>query len=140
MSTEENSGTVTIWQALRDIGVACVNKDQFYPFAITVVILGIFFLLPATDRIQLIFKILDGFNKGYLWGWGVSLLICALWKIQFSRQKKNDQNEISRLSGERTKLQERGLGNLLESSTSLNSPDDERSNEESPVRTKTPQV
>ena len=101
---------------LRDVLIASVNKGQ-----LPVAIFGLFFVIlaikmPSEQAGKLIFDLLDLVIKGKLLGY--VLFVCAIfgWLIHTKRQRRTIAKEIKRIGKEKTKLQEKLVPNLIESS------------------------
>jgi len=96
--------------ALRDVLIASINKGQF-PFAILgLVLLALIMRMPPEDVSKLVFRLLDGLERGSLLGYLLSLLFLAGWYVHARYQRRVISGEIARMAAERNMLQSKNLG------------------------------
>lgn len=101
---------MNLWQFLRDVLVASINKGQF-PLAVVALIVCLLILkMPPDDVSKLVFQIFDNIKNfklaGYLWG----IIATIGWFIHIRIQRNVLNNEIMRVSDEKTTLQKMGIG------------------------------
>lgn len=91
--------------ALRDVLIASINKGQF-PFAILgLILLALIMKMPPED----VSRLVDGVERGSLFGYLLSLLLLAGWYVHARYQRVITQ-ELERMAAERNMLQGKNLG------------------------------
>lgn len=96
--------------ALRDVLIASINKGQF-PFAILgLVVLTLILKMPSGDVSKLVFRLVDGVERGSFLGYLLSLLLLVGWYVHARYQRRVIAAEIERMAAERNTLQSRNLG------------------------------
>jgi hypothetical protein len=103
-------------QVVRDVLVASMNKGQFPLAIVALIVLTLIIKLPPEDVSRLVFAIIDLMQRGYFVGYAGFLLATGGWFFHAKWQRRIIQNEIDRLSAERTSVQEGKLGNKIKSS------------------------
>jgi hypothetical protein len=108
-STARSVGAV-LAAAVRDVLIASINKGQF-PFAMLgLVLLTLIVKMPSADVSKLVFRLVDGVERGSLLGYLLSLLFLAGWYVHARYQRRVITREIGRIAAERNMLQSRNLG------------------------------
>jgi hypothetical protein len=96
--------------ALREVLIASINKGQF-PFAMLgLVLLALIVKMPSEDVSELVFRLVDGVERGSLLGYLLSLFVLAGWYVHARYQRRVIAREIGRIAAERNMLQGRKLG------------------------------
>jgi hypothetical protein len=96
--------------ALRDVLIASINKGQF-PFAILgLLLLTLIVKMPPEDVSKLVFRLVDGVERGSLLGYLLSLLFLVGWYVHARYQRRVITAEIERMAAERNTLQSKNLG------------------------------
>ena len=96
--------------ALRDVLIASINKGQF-PFAILgLILLALIMKMPPDDVSRLVFRLVDGVERGSLFGYALSLFLLAGWYVHARYQRRVISQEIERMAAERNMLQGKNLG------------------------------
>lgn len=99
--------SITLWQMVRDVLVASMNKGQFPVALVAIVVCLIIWKMPPQDVSRLAFDIVDGFKTWYLGGWILSPVVVFGWFFHSRWQRKFFTQEINRISAERNKWQEK---------------------------------
>lgn len=93
-----------------------MNKGQF-PLAIFAFLLGLIILKMPPDKVgELADKCLSLLASGYLLGYVVALGAILGWFFHTKWQRRLINNEMQRIAGERSRLQEKLTDKRLESS------------------------
>ncbi len=93
-----------------------MNKGQF-PLAIAALLaLAAMYKMPAEDVSRLVFEVLHGFTSGYIAGWALAGTVAVGWFIHVKWQRRIINQEIERISLERTQLQQKLLADKVSSS------------------------
>lgn len=104
------------YQAIRDVLIESMRRGQFPTALVGLIVIVILIKMPGEDVSTLAFKVLDHFEKGVLVGWGLWIVTIVAWAIHGRYQRRTIAGEMMRIAEERNRLQERGLGEALESS------------------------
>lgn len=104
------------WNAVRDIGIAAVNRGQLVPFGIFVFLIVMLFKMPSEDVSKLAFEILKALKTGSLIGYGVSFFLAIGWYVHAKWQRRMLTGEIGRVGLEKSKLQANQINGTIESS------------------------
>ncbi|SRR6266542_7075026 len=98
---------VNIWQMIRDVLIASINKGQFLLALVAAVLCLILWKMSPADVSRLAFEILDGLKTGQLGGWVISPVAIIGWFVHSRWQRKIFTQEMLRVSEERNKWQEK---------------------------------
>lgn len=115
MSKERPAQHVTWAQTCRDIVVASINKGQLPLVILGAVLLLLIWRMPEPQVGDLVNRLLDGLETGWLVGYLLWLTTVGVWFVHARHQQRVMALEIARLSDERSKLQET-LGGGVQSS------------------------
>jgi ABC-type multidrug transport system permease subunit len=103
-------------QMLRDILIASMNKGQFPVAIIALVLIVMILKMPAADVSRLVFHVLGLLERGSLLGYCLSSVLGMGWLLHARFQRRLIQDEMRRISEQRTSLQARALGKRIRSS------------------------
>ncbi len=93
-----------------------MNKGQF-PLAVAALMaLAAMYKMPAEDVSRLVFEVLHGFMSGHIAGWALAGTASVGWFIHVKWQRRVINQELERISLERTQLQQKLLGGKVSSS------------------------
>ncbi len=107
---------VGFWHMARDVLVSSMNKGHF-PLALLGVIFMIMVIkMPSADVSKLVFRVFDGLEEGRLVGYLASVMLLFGWAYHSRWQRRIINDEMKRISRERTEYQERALKEGLSSS------------------------
>jgi hypothetical protein len=107
---------IGFFHMLRDVLVASINKGQF-PLAIAgCIVITMLIKMPPADVSKLAFRLLDGAEIRSYIGYVFALIFMIGWFFHSRYQRHIMTDEITRISEQRNRLQERLLGNRVESS------------------------
>jgi len=99
--------------AFRDILVASINKGQFPLAILGLIAMSLIWRMPPEDVSKLMFRIVDGLERGVLLGYGLALVAIGGWFVHARYQRRVISVELSRSLGlQRTKAS-RGSDVLL---------------------------
>lgn len=100
LSQSANRSSSGPWAtAFRDILVASINKGQF-PLAIFgLIAMSLIWRIPSEDVSTLVFRIVDGLERGVLLGYGLALVALGGWYIHARYQRRVISVELSRSLG-----------------------------------------
>lgn len=116
MANNKSQKTVGMWQAIRDVLVASINKGQFLVAVLAAIVGLIIYRLPEKELGFLSHKIIDRLMDWSAVGWGLSACLVLGWYVHAKWQRRVTHGEMKRLSDERTKLQEKLAGREMSSS------------------------
>jgi hypothetical protein len=105
-----------VWAAIRDVLVASINKGQLPIAGIVLFLIILAVKMPSEQAGKLLFELLGLFVKGYLLGYFLFAASVLGWFIHVKIQRRTFKREIARAGDEKTKLQEKLLPKLIESS------------------------
>ena len=109
-------GKTSGWDVLRDVLLACTNKGQL-PLLMGGVLLAIPLLrMPAQDTSRFLFEFLSDVREARILGYVFFFLTLIAWFVHARFQRQTINREMHRISGERSRLQERELPGEVESS------------------------
>lgn len=107
---------MNVWQMLRDVLIASMNKGQLL-LTLAGILMGIALLrMPSADVSKFVFEVKSDLVEMKLLGYVLFVLALAGWIFHAKTQRRIIYPEMDRIAGERSRLQERGLGHTLESS------------------------
>jgi hypothetical protein len=107
---------VNLWEMLRDVLVASMNKGQF-PLAICGLIFIVMVLrMPPQDVSKLVFEIVEDVKEKYFVGDILAGVALVGWFIHAKWQRKLIHSEMERMATERNKAQEVASGRKSPSS------------------------
>jgi hypothetical protein len=101
-----------MWRTISTVLVAAMNKGLFVPACIFFLILVMLLKTPG-QYFPTLWKSLGDY---YLWGYILSVVAVSGWGMNVRYLRRVHHNEITRISGEKTKLQEELQGRKLPSS------------------------
>ena len=107
---------VTVWEMLRDVLVASMNKGQFPLAIVGLIIITIIWRMPSESVGKLAFEVVEEMKNGYLIGYVVAFVAIIGWFFHAKAQRRWAATEIKRVTAERTKVQEEKMGTKLQSS------------------------
>jgi hypothetical protein len=107
---------VSVFEFLRDVLVASMNKGQFPAALIAMIVLSMIWRMPPADVSKLVFRLLDVAEEKSLVGYAASVLCVFGWYFHARYQRRLIAREMQRISRERNQLQARELGKKLKSS------------------------
>lgn len=85
--------------AFRDILVASINKGQFPLAILGLVAMSLIWRMPSEDVSKLVFRIVDGLERGMLLGYGLALVAFGGWYVHARYQRRLISVELSRSLG-----------------------------------------
>jgi len=94
------------WGAIRDIGIAAINKGQALEFFFALFFIIVIIKMPKADVSKLVFQLFDIVILGNFLGYVFGLCVVMISIGGFRAQRRIHTREIDRLSKERTKWQE----------------------------------
>src|SRR5262249_17933936 len=101
---------------LRDVFVAQINKGQFPMLIMGTVTSEIIWRLPQEDVSKIIFRLLDAAELKWWAGYGLSLVLTFAWISHSRYQRRLMTGEVTRAGDQKTRMQERALGQRVKSS------------------------
>lgn len=104
------------WNMVRDVLIASMNKGQFPLALIGVIVLTLIMKMPQEDVAKLVFEIWYNILNGKLISSVLFVATALGWTAHAKWQRRMITNEMERISGERTRLQQQALGGNLSSS------------------------
>lgn len=102
-------------EAVSKVLVASMSHGQFPLGLLGLIALYLIFRLPIEDVSKLVFTLYNDFFAN-VFGYLLSLILLIACYLHSSWQRQICDLEVKRVSNEKTKLQERDLGDNLESS------------------------
>jgi hypothetical protein len=112
----KRKGTTTVWDMLRDVLIAAMNKAQLPALSIAALVGIMLWRMPPADIAKLLLEIKMDLVHGWLLGYGLAGFFALGWFLHARAQRRAIHLEMDRIGKERTKLQEQLLGRELESS------------------------
>jgi hypothetical protein len=107
---------VSLFEFLRDVLIASIEKGQFPAALIAMIVLSMIWRMPPADVSKLVFRLFDvAEEKGFI-GYVASVLCLFGWFFHARYQRGLITREMRRVSRERNQLQARELGKKLKSS------------------------
>lgn len=103
-------------QALRDMVVSAINRGQLPVFGFFLVLLMLFFKMPAEDVSKLVFEILESLRHGELVAYVLLTVACVGWFTHARTMRRLFSAEAERIGREKSALQSRLAGVKFESS------------------------
>ncbi len=113
---EAAQGKVTFWHMWRDVLVTAMNKGQFPLALLGLILIVILIKLPSETISKLTSRLYGDLKNLSLVGYVMWVLTMAAWYAHARLLRRTYAMELSRLSAERTRLQDRQLGDLMSSS------------------------
>lgn len=107
---------VTLFQMLRDVLIASLNRGQFPIAVIGLIALIAVCRMPPADLTRLIFRLLDAAEAHEYGGYALTAATALSWAISGKRQRQKMAAEIERLSEERNRFQRIALDGQIKSS------------------------
>ena len=107
---------VSLFEFLRDVLIASMNKGQFPAALIAMFMLSMIWRMPPADVSKLVFRLLGLAEEKCLVGYVASVLFLFGWFLHARYQRRLITREMQRVSRERNQLQARELGKKLKSS------------------------
>jgi len=101
---------------IRDVLVQSMAKGLFLPAALFILIFTAILRMPKEDVSTLVFETLDGIRSMYLFGYVMSFVLACGWAFHAKWQRRVLRGEVSRVSDEKTALQNLLTGKDIESS------------------------
>lgn len=96
--------------AFRDIFVASINKGQFPLAILGLIVMSLIWKMPPEDVSKLVFRIVDGVERGALLGYLLALISIVGWYFHAKYQRRVISAELERVATERNVLQTKKLG------------------------------
>src|SRR5437870_7546414 len=91
-----------MWRAVSTVLVASMNKGLFVPACIFFLILVMLLKTPS-EYFPTLWKSLGGY---WMWGYILAIVTLSVWGMNVRYLRRVHHNEMTRISGEKTKLQE----------------------------------
>lgn len=113
---ERASRTVNVWAMVRDVLIASINKGQLPIAGVILFVIILAVKMPSEQAGELLTKIFDFLINGYLLGYILFVASVFGWFAHVKIQRRTFANEIRRVGDEKTKLQEKILPKLIDSS------------------------
>jgi uncharacterized membrane protein len=101
-----------MWRAISTVLVAAMNKGLFVPACIFFLVLVMLLKTPS-DYFPTLWKALGDYKE---WGYILAILALTGWGMNVRYLRRVHHNEMSRVTTEKTKLQEEIAGRRLPSS------------------------
>lgn len=110
------NGQVGLFQMLRDVLIASINKGQF-PIALLAIIAVVMLMrMPPEDIGKLVLRLLDAAERRWVVGYALCAVTALGWFFHARFQRRVIDGEVARVCDERTRLQQQALGNIVKSS------------------------
>ena len=109
---------IGFWTMVRDVLVTSLNKGQFPPAILGMIVMLMILKMPAEDVSKLSFQLLAGLESRSLLGYALAVLGIGGWSIHARFQRRTYTAEVDRVSNEKTHLQKQQLGKAAKSSGS----------------------
>jgi hypothetical protein len=113
---QQSAPKVGFWQMVRDVLVASLNKGQFPLACCFVLAIVISVRMPEGDLSKLAWRLLDDLESGKVLGYALFVLALLGWYGHSRFLRKMASDEMNRVTRERNRLQEKAIGQPLESS------------------------
>jgi hypothetical protein len=110
---------ITFWHMLRDVLVKSIDKGQFLVAVLALIVIFWLWKMPSEDASRLAFDVLNKFSNGSLIGYGLTGIVSIMWFLHAKHLRRKGEEELKRVTGVRTKLQKKELGDKVVSSTSI---------------------
>jgi hypothetical protein len=114
--TKHTPAKVTLWQMLRDVLIASMNKGQFLVALSFLLVVIIILKMPSQDVSRLAFEVVQKLENGRLLGYFLSILLSGGWYAHAKYQRRSIAGEQDRLANERNEWQNRALEGGIKSS------------------------
>lgn len=85
--------------AFRDIFVASISKGQFPLAIVSLIVMSLIWRMPPEDVSELVFRIVDGLERGALLGYGLALAAFGCWHVHARHLRRVISLELSRSLG-----------------------------------------
>jgi hypothetical protein len=103
-------------QMMRDVLVASMNKGQFPLAIVALIFIVIIVKMPAEDVSKLMFHVVERLEQGQMIGYVLAVFFAMGWFFHARFQRRLINDEMQRISQQRTSLQARTLGKRIKSS------------------------
>ena len=110
-----------IARMLRDVLVTSINRGQFPPALIGLIILAVVLKMPASDVRALLFHMTDLMERHEIFGYALAAVCAAGWFIHARMQRRWIGDELRRISSERAELKAWILGTKRDTSSEVRS-------------------
>ena len=107
---------IGFWHMMRDVLVTSLNKGQFLPAMLGMIIIVMILKMEPKDVSALAFTTLGMIRNGDLVGWLLLLGSTGGWYVHARFQRRVYTGEVERVAEEKTKLQKNSLGKQAKSS------------------------
>jgi hypothetical protein len=107
---------VSLFEFLRDVLIASMNKGQFPAALIAMIVLSMIWRMPPADVSKLVFRLFDVAQEKSLVGYVAAVIFLFGWLFHTRYQRRLITREMQRISNERNQLQARELGKRIKSS------------------------
>lgn len=116
MPQRNNNKKTNIWDVIRDVLIASINKGQF-PLALFSLIVVILVVKMDGDKAtELIFRIFEELLSLRLLGWALSIILIAAWYRHARKLRRVFTEEVTRIANEKTALQQKLTNRVNQSS------------------------
>jgi hypothetical protein len=104
---------MNFWAMCERVLIASMNKGQFPIACVFIIILVWLIRLPEENLYGLFQELFDKIYNYYIWGWIISIIVTFTSVFGLKYLRRVHTEEIQRLSEEKTKLQEKFLGEKI---------------------------
>ncbi len=116
MAKSPSKPKVTMWEMLRDIFIAAMNRGQLLGITLAFAFLIFVIRAPSENLVEFARILLQGFQDFYYVGYILFGATLIGWRAHVRRLTRTANAELQRMAEERNALQSERLGGLLESS------------------------
>ena len=116
MGKKDRPQGVTWPQAIRDVLTASMTKGQLPMLLVGLIVLSLIWRMSEKKVDSVIDSLLDGLRNSWLLGYLLFFTVLLCWYFHAKYQRRLFTDEMTRVSGERTKLQKTNLGGRVHSS------------------------
>jgi len=114
--TRVRSQKIGLWNMVRDVLVTSLNKGQFPLAMVGMIFIVMLVKMPGEDVSKLANKLLDELYGYTLPGYVLAAAALFGWALHTRWQRQRWTKEMDRITDERNQLQQRVLGQPMESS------------------------
>lgn len=112
---DKQEGKINAWGMLSDVLRFAIDRGQFIPVAILILLVPLVYGLTPEQRFLLLMSIGDTFKDYSSMGWILGLLILAGWIAHNRWVSRLHKEEVGRISDEKKELQDRLIGSRPQS-------------------------
>lgn len=108
-------GRPNVWGMIQTIAITAIGRGQFVLAIVAAVILAIIIKMPGEQ----VYLLMDKFVDRYIVGWVLCIFMAVGWIVTAKFLRRTHTGEITRMSSEKTNLQEKLIGKVGSSKESV---------------------